>query len=86
MVNSLSIRYISQTKLGVNECMALISSERIIMVGNVPSGGTGVTAEIWFSGLYRYDVRRDRNEIFLQFYVSRQMIQVSDFCAYAPHL
>lgn len=52
---------------------ALVTSERIIFLGPVPTGGTGVTTEVWFCGLYNYNVVRRGHVVALHFHVSEEM-------------
>jgi hypothetical protein len=58
----------------------LVTSDRIIVLGNVPSGGIGVQHEIWFSGLHRYKVFKDQSKgqpkFMLRFTVNRQMDKI----------
>ena len=68
-----SERFVYHTQLGIQESEAFITSERIIFLGAVASGNTGVTAEIWFSGLYSYKVVRQRKSISLNFIVSQEV-------------
>jgi hypothetical protein len=61
------------------ECAALITSERVIFLGRVPTGGTGVTTEVWFCGVHKYSVVRRAGVVALDFHVSEEMmVEVRD--------
>ena len=82
-------RYVSQITVSANHSTTLlVTSDRVIVLGTVASGGIGVTAEIWYNGLYKYTVYRERNSkhdptaisshqftIYLRFTVSKEMTE-----------
>lgn len=83
-------RYVSQITVSADHSTTLlITSDRIIVLGTVASGGIGVTAEIWYNGLYTYSIYRERNsrqnlaaltsaqqfKVYLRFSVSKEMTE-----------
>mmetsp|Transcript_26012 Transcript_26012/g.78204 ORF Transcript_26012/g.78204 Transcript_26012/m.78204 type:complete len:1066 (-) Transcript_26012:86-3283(-) len=56
------------------ESAALITSERVIFLGHVPTGGTGVISEVWFCGLYSYKAIRRNRVVNVEFQVSEEML------------
>eukprot|EP00050_Salpingoeca_kvevrii_P000824 m.156882 g.156882 ORF g.156882 m.156882 type:complete len:3776 (-) comp10222_c0_seq1:35-11362(-) len=76
-----SERFVAKVRVGVNRCLLLVTSERVMIVDNIPTGGLGVSSEIWYSGLYRSEVQRERTQArnayiyYLSFVVSVDMVQ-----------
>lgn len=66
--------FVAKLQLGADGSRELlITSDRILILGEVPSGGIGVSCEIWFSGLYSYKVTRKDEQIYLHFTVSKEV-------------